>query len=116
MGRGFAPVAIALSFVAGIGDRQETSALIASEPVQPLQRFLYRNLHQHGGRHLSAQCSRLTGPERCEITTALLLCRNAQRPQLTQGYWEIRNSVGQETDLASQPIDEGTRRAPGEHV
>jgi hypothetical protein len=38
-----------------------TSALIASEPVQPLQRFLHHNLHHHGGRHLSAQCGRLTG-------------------------------------------------------
>ena len=61
------------------------SPLIASEPVQPLQRFLHRNLHQHGGRHLSAQCGRLTGPERCEIATALLLRRSAQRSQLTEG-------------------------------
>ena len=38
-----------------------TRALIASEPVQPLQRFLHHNLHHHGGRHLSAQCGRLTG-------------------------------------------------------
>ena len=33
-----------------------------------------------------------------------------------RGNGKSGNSVGQETDLASQPIDEGTRRSPGEHV
>jgi hypothetical protein len=81
-----------------------TSALIASEPVQPLQPFLHPNLHQHGGRHLSAQCSRLTGPERCEITTALLLCRSAQRLQLTP-----RGNGKSGTASARKPISQANR-------